>query len=420
MPNNHSLPVEIVYQIISHYIDISSDSVINCKNIVHLAPMNHSLLSQLLKLRLVNSTWSLAVLPYAYNSIRFNSTSMISCFINNWKHSSIISTASRVRSLTFDQVDYPAFQSESALKSIGQASTSSRYLACLRYKFDQPVIPMTIVEEALHLCHDTLSDLKLNFDSPVSFTPQFIRIVERTPNLTALIIVGNTRGFQINHSESIRDLLNAATHLVSLSLHLIFLRPLNLKPASLPHLQHLSLTCNSYNSKAFVQLCQNHGNDIRCLEAFAHENRDHISKVVLSLQHSLEILFLESIPDLLPTDIQTEIFPKLKVIRTIDVIHTRSGLSWLNYEIFQNVHTFVASFWHSHDHYRAGLEAIEDRLLTKPITFKDIVFVMNNQEAKQGEDKSLSEMFKRHDVYCHFTSKCTFPDLIVSTSKRLD
>ncbi|EGG02231.1 uncharacterized protein MELLADRAFT_66513 [Melampsora larici-populina 98AG31] len=419
MANSPPLPIEVVELILSYYLANSSQPVINSRNSVDSPSIEPSLLLELLNFRFIARSWSLAVLPHAYQNIRFAPPSIIPSFVDSWKLSATVSTGASIRRLAFEKVVSPDLCSSVACEWFGISINQMN-----RANFDRAHprnrrILIDDVKRVLDLCSLTLTHLKLQFLSAVSFPPKFISTIAGTVNLQVLILTGNPYGHQIDHTESIRDLLNSTSRLSSLSLRVSFLRPLNLDQTSLPHLEHLSVTCNRNNSAALKQLCERQGRGIKHLEAFVHADRDAIIPIVLALRSSLESLAIESIPGHLPFAIRTENFPKLKVIRTVDTLHTRRGLSWLQFGICHNMETFVTSYYHSADHWRKGLEALEGRLLNKPATFKKIVFVKTNSDIVDSEAASLSDLLKYHGIHCDFTSRWNYADLTNLTTVPL-
>ncbi|EGG11554.1 uncharacterized protein MELLADRAFT_102589 [Melampsora larici-populina 98AG31] len=103
----NQLPVEIIDLIVNHFKAGLKQTAPNPLNTADKPFLKRSAMFELLNLRLINKTWSIAIIPHIYQDMSLSAPSMIECLKDTWNHSKIISITSRVQRLCFDQVEYP-------------------------------------------------------------------------------------------------------------------------------------------------------------------------------------------------------------------------------------------------------------------------------------------------------------------------
>ncbi|EGG11271.1 uncharacterized protein MELLADRAFT_102612 [Melampsora larici-populina 98AG31] len=127
--------------------------------------------------------------------------------------------------------------------------------------------------------------------------------------MDVLIIHGSKEVIVLNESNSIKSVLESTPHLESLSISCGSLKPLDIKPGSLPNLTHLWLRCHSSNLNAFGVLCHCVKQSVKLLECIPTQDRDLAGPIILSFREHLESFFMVSIPYRLPHSVAHTHFP---------------------------------------------------------------------------------------------------------------
>ncbi|EGF99595.1 uncharacterized protein MELLADRAFT_112594 [Melampsora larici-populina 98AG31] len=337
----------------------------------------------------------------------------MNCFVKTWRHSANISAVARLSYLSVDGIVWPGMSLELETDPNVKDIPASYQIAFKSSSFNYQSILLEDVEEVIRFCGHALTSLKLCFKSGAGFTPEIIESIKKIKGLKMLFIASDPYGLQKNHPKLIEDLLNVTNELQSLSLDIGSIRPLRLNREALPSLQHLAAACDTNDLNAITDFCENHGHNIKCLEYLAHPGCDRASEVILALRDLLEILFVQSVPNLLPAEISRLSFPKLKVIRSISSPVENPSLAWLQLDILANVQVYITDYWCSHKYWRKGLKGLKMESLIKPVDFEHIVFITGHEPGVE-EKRVLAEVFRRHHIHCHFKSCLDYIELMVS------
>ncbi|EGG08509.1 uncharacterized protein MELLADRAFT_104912 [Melampsora larici-populina 98AG31] len=329
MAHIHCLPLEVVYFILFYFVKDFEETWKNSRNSAEQAPVPDHLLLELLNLRLLGKSWALRVLPYAYQNLHFSSALKMNSFVETWNNSATISTMARLSRLSFDQITCPDLDCEFGSDRVNIGLLASYRIDFEKDNFNYKSITLEDIEEIIKFCGQTLAGLKFSFKAGAGFTPNIIELIKEVKGLRVLIIEANPYGVRQNHLKSIRALLNVTAGLELLLLDIGSIGTLDLSEEALPRLKHLSAACDTNDLGAITELCETRGRNISCLEYLTHPDCDRAAKVILALQNSLEVLFIESIPNLVPAEISDWHFPKLKIIRSINSTIESPSLAWL-------------------------------------------------------------------------------------------
>ncbi|EGG06584.1 uncharacterized protein MELLADRAFT_63186 [Melampsora larici-populina 98AG31] len=405
--NQSQLPLEVIQSILHHFIDDCKTTTSDYMNSADPPFLEHAALIQLLQLRLINRLWSNAVIPFAYRSLKLTSALMISNLVGTWKTTLVFANNAHLRGLCFNKM---AYVKTSMSGDSNQAIQGSKNSKLDLQDFNVSSTSMSDVAELISLCSTTLSEVKLVFDGPVGFTSRFIDSIKQVDNLTALIITGTPKSDD-SDSDSLNNLLNAITPLKSLSLMFPSIPSLRLKTTALPHLKHLCFLYYSSNVEVIRDFCQDQKEKVRFVECAPPPDYVDPSAVILGLQESLEILFMDSIPDGLPRSVYSTIFPRLKIMRCFDCSSMRPDLRWLTLPVVQNLEVFITNYWLSEKYWISQLRSLNSNQFVKPVNWKLLILI-----TYKGDEINLGlvRLFKRFGIRCEFKGELSYEDILVS------
>ncbi|EGG00104.1 uncharacterized protein MELLADRAFT_93858 [Melampsora larici-populina 98AG31] len=302
MADTHRFPFEVVDLILFYFARDFEKAWTNSRNSAEQPPLPDHGVLELLNLRLVGKSWVLAVLSHAYQNLHFSSALVVNRFVDTWNSSATVTTMAWLSHLSFDQITCPDLDFELGSNQAKIGSLGTYRIDFEKENFNYKSIILEDIEEIIKFCGQTLSGLKFAFKAGAGFTPEMIKLIKDIKGLKVLIVEANPYGVKKNHSKSIEALLNVTPGLESLSLDIGCIQPLDLDQGALPGLKHLSAACDTNDQEAITELCKSHGQNISCLEYLAHPDCDRAAEVISALRNSLKVLFVESIPDVLPAE----------------------------------------------------------------------------------------------------------------------
>ncbi|EGG11270.1 uncharacterized protein MELLADRAFT_102613 [Melampsora larici-populina 98AG31] len=223
--------------------------------------LHHSIIKYILKLRLLSKSWAIAIGPFGYRSLCPINASMTKKVLQRFVNGFMIGGCTGLRQLSLDRIMY---QTDGVIDPVSNAC-----LDVLGMDVGSTWLSMQEAAQLITLCGRNITDLKLSFKSWM--------------------------GFSKNMLDAIGD-------------------SLDLRPGSLRNLSHLWLATYPENRAALTRFCKDVAMDVKIFECLSPENREDIAPMIVSLRNSIEILFLECIPDNLPSDLCTMYFPKLTVL----------------------------------------------------------------------------------------------------------
>ncbi|EGF98962.1 uncharacterized protein MELLADRAFT_68949 [Melampsora larici-populina 98AG31] len=266
--------------------------------------------------------------------------------------------------------------------------------------------------QLITLCGCNITDLKLSFKSSMGFSKNMLDAIGDLQSLKVLILLGSKIRRTRNNSKSIEALLTSTTKWESLSIHCVALDSLDLWPGSSPNLSHLWLATYPENQAALTRFCKDVAMDVKIFECLSPENQEDIAPMIVSLRNSIEILFLECIPDNLPGDLCAMYFLKLTVFQSIGSGIILSNLSWLQWPVFVLLEVFITSCSHSKKDWLKMLTCPVWAGVILPKNFKWIIYTSWKGQSMCNDE--LVHAFLAYDIKCLFRPKLTHRDMLES------
>ncbi|EGG12048.1 uncharacterized protein MELLADRAFT_59219 [Melampsora larici-populina 98AG31] len=409
MSTSNKLPIEIVECIISQLYQTMPCIAGVASNSADKSFLEHTSIIDLLKLRLVNKVWAMAVQPVIYRSLFLRTPWVEGYFMKMWQTSYGFSPFSNLRRLYLYQLIFrhPGIEGQALWDLSEDCSRQHEYGCVVR---GSSWIPMHDASDIIILCGRNLEELKFNFAGSVGFSDSLVIAMKQIKKLTTLIIEGTNVRYIGNNHQSLIAVLNNATKLELLSLRLLDLESLEVDAGALPNLIHLWVTAHPYNLPAINSFCNSEGRAIRLLEFSPSFYRREAPEMILASKNTLEGLFVNTIPHLIPEGLRFTSFPKLRLIRTGTFARSEPP-AWLKWPFFRNIEILVINYRGTKSHWHIELEQIGGFASRNKLNLKHMVFTTPSR--KDHSDPRLEKFFQDCGIQCHFEHRLDHTGLLV-------
>ncbi|EGG03702.1 uncharacterized protein MELLADRAFT_109090 [Melampsora larici-populina 98AG31] len=165
------------------------------------------------------------------------------------------------------------------------------------------------------------------------------------------------------------------------------------------------------NNLAISEFCEVKGRSVKVLEVMPTYYEAYSTRLIVAFRFTLEVFFMDSLPNYIPYDLQMMEFPKLRVIRNIYVDGLIEHPDWFSWPMFRGVQILITQYHKGNSKWRK--QFIEVLELPLPPGLKHMIFVVDKKYII--EDEVLTERLKTLGIGCHFKTRLSHYEILYNT-----
>ncbi|EGG04303.1 uncharacterized protein MELLADRAFT_108616 [Melampsora larici-populina 98AG31] len=356
-----------------------------------------------------HKSWAMGIGSYVGVSLNLVTPNMSTCLLKMSRMSASILSTHRLRRLCIGCVLFlPDFILASL--DLDDSNDSDEISRFDKRHSDCSSLSMKDAAAIINLCRHNLTELKIKFSKSVGFSQDLIKAIGDISSLKVFMMLGSKSRKAYHDFGSITKVLDVTTNVESLSIDCGSLGPLDIKASSLPRLIHLWAPLYLDTHQCFNEFVRAEGRDIKFLECFSPDAHGLCGSMIVGLNHCLEILFVDSVPDNLSRVVLDTHFPKLKVIRSIYSTTYVGNLAWFQWPMFSAMEVFITSYWHGRFYWQRMMSQVGIVPIPFPPKLKHIIFVSWN--GPDSQNAYLVKQFASVGIKCLFEFEMTTQQIL--------
>lgn len=390
-PHQIFLPFEIASQIVEEFVSQWDDLDPGCRS-----PSR----TELLRLRLVSRTWSKAIIPFAFHTLRLHRLHRVKVNPRNWSN------------LIHNGLPYPVKRLMiQDLTGMEEDESNETRLVEEGLKF---AAFMKEVAGVIEFIGPGLTELKLLYDHPFGISSTLISAVKHIKHLKKLKIQGGHC-----NPKSLADLLVAIPNLESLTIDYDNLEGLALEAPALSNLRVFTFDSH-YSLNGIAHICATAKETLKVIEfkfnTIPEINFDEAGQVFGPIRGTLEGLIASY--RRLPEDVTNMDFPKLRFLYNRYTSYFDEG--FLTWKMFRAIRTLALDIDYGPYYLEKYLWHAGERPFCTTPNLKHIIFILD--WAPYGPNcvpPELVEALESHRIQCHIMPGMK-PDEFLSVDYELN
>lgn len=385
-PDKGWLPFEIVSQIVDKFVFELGDYRYDEHDTSSDRCLDHESITELLTLRLVSKTWSEAVIPFAFHTMKLHSSKAVQVILDHWSKIQAPDRPCPVKRLIIQDLFYVDSTNERSVK--GLKST---------------VIFMDQAVKLIELIAENLNELTLSFVDGFGIAPNFVKAVKHIKDLKKLGLQDG-EGYDLPAGwvpQSLSNLLVAIPKLEAFTLEYVVLIMLQLRSPALSNLRYFNFRFFPNNLDAIGHIVQTAKDSLKIIE-YRGDFKD-AQRVFGPIANTLEGLITYVVEDDIPQLAKNMKFPKLRLFRTRrfrepDMFGRFEH--FLNWPIFHSIRTLVLDIYEGAYYLIYHLERGGKNPFENTPNLKHIIFISDVNSYPVVTLEQVEEL-KSHGIHCH-------------------
>lgn len=410
-PAQFSLPFEILSRVVETYVSQLGSLPHDDQDTGSDRTLFYSSTTELLRLRLVSRTWSKAIVPFAFETVRLRTSRSVQSMLKHWS-SSIYAPSAQcpVKRLIIERLAYLQPSDEKILEK--------------GMKKQCPVF-MDEAANLIELIGGNLKELRLEFIDSFGISPSLRKALTHLQHLKKLNLLEGRKPLEVEEGlfepKSLADLLFVIPKLEYLTIQWLDLENLELTAPALSNLRYFNFLYEDDNLAAIAHICRTAKESLKIIEcAGISAELEEVERIFGPIKNTLEGLFTFFITYDIPKCAINMKFPKLRVFRTQYCDSTYQDNLFLTWPMLLNIRTLVlhiegGQYYLNYHFQHAGQHPFH----TTP-KLRHIIFILSERwNAETSVAPELIKTLDSHRIQCHVLP-ATKPEELMELDLKLN